>query len=296
MPITFRHYTNSPGVTEDSDRIRNFLITLGTAEFTYARWDWMITHTSLDQSAVGKIGMWEHRGALVGVATFDCQLGTAYCLTLPAYSSLKKEMLQYAEDHFAKNGEFSIVIADTDYDFQQMAAELGYIATKHRENDSVFYPDATPVQYELPPGFTLTGLDESLDLFQYGRVLWKGFNHELNGEGEYLHTPEHEQALKAEMLRPHVDLKLKVAAITSDGNLAAYCGMWYEPEVGYAVVEPVATDPAFRKQGLGKAVVLEGIRRVHSLGAKTVLVGSSQTFYYRIGFRPYASATLWRKK
>jgi predicted N-acetyltransferase YhbS len=91
-------------------------------------------------------------------------------------------------------------------------------------------------------------------------------------------------------------LSLKVAVVAPDGNFVAYCGMWYDPEAGYAVVEPVATDPDYRKMGLGKAAVLEGIRRVGELGAKKALVGSSQQFYYSIGLRPFSTATMWRKK
>ena len=72
--------------------------------------------------------------------------------------------------------------------------------------------------------------------------------------------------------------------------------MWYDPEVGYAVVEPVATDPDYRRMGLGKAAVLEGIKRVGKLKAKTALVGSSQQFYYSIGFRPFDTSTIWEKK
>ncbi|OZV13934.1 hypothetical protein CIW83_00390 [Tissierella sp. P1] len=71
------------------------------------------------------------------------------------------------------------------------------------------------------------------------------------------------------MIRPNVDLNLKVAVVAPDGNFVSYCGMWYDPEVGYAVVEPVATDPDYRRMGLGKAAVLEGIKRVGKLGAKT---------------------------
>jgi predicted N-acetyltransferase YhbS len=47
--------------------------------------------------------------------------------------------------------------------------------------------------------------------------------------------------------------------------------------------------------GLGKAAVLEGIRRVGDLGARKVLVGSSQQFYYSIGMRPYSTASEWRR-
>jgi len=32
------------------------------------------------------------------------------------------------------------------------------------------------------------------------------------------------------------------------------------------------------------------------LGAKIALVGSSQQFYYSIGFRPFATSTIWEKK
>jgi len=97
------------------------------------------------------------------------------------------------------------------------------------------------------------------------------------------------------MIRPNVDLKLKIAVVSPVGNFVSYCGMWYDPKVGYAVIEPVATDPQYRKMGLGRAVVLEGIRRVGELGAKTAIVGSSQQFYYSIGLRPFKTSTIWRK-
>jgi predicted N-acetyltransferase YhbS len=62
-----------------------------------------------------------------------------------------------------------------------------------------------------------------------------------------------------------------------------------------ALVEPVATEPAYRKMGLGKAAVLEGIKRCSELGATRAFVGSSQQFYYNIGFRPYTALTWWKK-
>ena len=137
-------------------------------------------------------------------------------------------------------------------------------------------------------------MKNTFDLFKYRQVLWKGFNHELNGEGKFQFSDEIDQAGKAEMLRPNVDLDLKVAVVAPDGNFVSYCGMWYEPEAGFAVIEPVATDPDYRKMGLGKAAVLEGIRRVGVLGATRAFVGSSQQFYYSIGLRPYSTASEWR--
>ncbi|MEA4888996.1 MAG: GNAT family N-acetyltransferase [Clostridiaceae bacterium] len=296
MSIHFRNYTKQAGITDDYAQVRAFLIQLGYAEFTYARWDWMATHSCLDKSAVGRIGIWEDNHTLIGIATFDCRLGEAFCLTLPEYSSLKKEMLLYAKNHLSRDDQFSIVISDKDYHFQDIAADLGFTATAEREYDAVFYLDKTSAAYQIPEGFHITSIKDTFDLYQYRRVLYKGFNHELNGEGEFRFSEKDEQEARDEMIRPNVDLNIKIAAVSPEGNFVSYCGMWYDPDGGYAVIEPVATDPAYRRMGLGKAVVLEGIRRVGRLGANTALVGSSQQFYYQIGLRPFATSTLWKLK
>lgn len=295
MNIKFRRYTDKAGITEDYHKVRDFFIKLGYAEFTYTRWDWMITHSYLDKSAVGKIGVWEYEGEIVGVATFDCQLGEAYCLTFPEYAFLKKDMLQYVKENISSEGEFRVIINDKDRYFQDIAQDLGFIPTTEKENDAIFYLDKTSTSYTLPEGFRITTMKDTFDLYQYLRVLWKGFNHELNGDGEFEFSKSKELMAREEMLRPNVDLNLKIAVVSPEGNFVAYCGMWYDPEAGYGVIEPVATDPDYRKMGLGKAVVLEGIKRIGELGAKRALVGSSQQFYYSIGLRPFATSTKWKK-
>lgn len=296
MALQFRNYTKQAGITDDYFKVREFLLKLGYVEFTYARWDWMTTHGHLDKSSLGKIGIWENENEIVGLATFDCELGISFCLTLPEYTFLKKEILLYAKSHLDKDGDFGVMIADGDLEFQDIAAELGFIATNSNESDAIFYPNKTSTAYDLPEGFKITSMNETYDLYQYGRVLWKGFNHELNGEGEYKFSQEVENELNESMIRPNVDLNLKLAVVAPDGNFVAYCGIWYDAKADYAVIEPVATDPNYRKMGLGKAVVLEGIRRAGELGAKTTLVGSSQQFYYSIGMRPYATTAMWREK
>lgn len=296
MSIKFRNYTKEAGITEDYHRVRSFFVKLGYSEFTYARWDWMVTHSYLEKDAMGKIGIWEDAGQITGIATFDTVLGNAYCLALPGYAFLKREMLLYAKSNLIKDNNSGLVISDADGEFQEVAAELGFVATGSKENDAVFYLDKTPTDYTLPMGFWITTMEETYDPFQYLRVLWKGFNHELNGEGEFKFSEEKEKAVNDEMNRPNVDLSLKIAVVAPEGNFVSYCGMWYDPGAGFAVIEPVATDPDYRKMGLGKAAVLEGVRRVGNLGANKAFVGSAQQFYYNIGLRPYATATEWRSK
>ena len=290
----FRSYTSQWGITGDYRRVRDFLIRRGCCEFTYARWDWMTTHPCLDRENVGKIGLWERNGQVVAAALFDCQLGDAFFITLPGEEGLREEMLSYGEKNLIQPGH-GVLVPDWDRDFQRFMAKAGYCATPQGESDAAFFLRETPLDYRLPDGFSITDMKERYDIWQYGRVLWKGFDHERNGEGLF-----EEQTLPedpdSEMLRENVALFLKVAAVAPDGNFAGYCGMWYDPAAGYAVVEPVAVDPQYRRMGLGRAVVLEGLGRVKAMGAKIALVGSSQPFYYRIGFRPYQRASLWVKK
>ncbi len=296
MSIRFRTYTEVSGITEDYHRVRSFLVDIGYSEFTYARWDWMATHGWLDPSAVGRIGVWEDADRIVGLATFDTRPGNVYCIAAPGYETLKREMLEYAEDHLAGDEGFRVVIPDTDVRFQDIAAKEGYVATDRGEHDAVFYLDRTSAEYRLPERFRITDMQETYDLYEYRRILWKGFNHELKGEGPLLYSPEEAQSAEMEMRRPHVDLELKIAVVAPDGHFASYCGMWYDKKAGFAVIEPVATDPDYRRMGLGRAVVLEGIRRVGTRGApdRPGRILPAVLLQYRIA--PFASASEWRRE
>ncbi len=294
MAVAFRNYAGGAGIGEDYFKVRSFLVRRGYSEFAYARWDWMITHPYLEPAALPKIGLWEEGGAVVAAALFDCRPGEAFCLALPEYADLKRDALLYARERLAGEEAFGVYIPDGDADFQAFATSLGLRAGEERELDAVFRVGKTSTEYRLPDGFSVTDMQETFDLCQYRRVLYKGFNHELKGQGAFRFSPEDARAAEREMLRPNVDLRLKVAIVAPDGNFASYCGMWYDEEAGFAFVEPVATDPAYRRLGLGRAAVLEGIARVGARGAKTAIVGSSQPFYYSIGFQPYAASTLWK--
>lgn len=63
MDVTFRNYTDKPGITADYHEVRAFFVKQGHDIFEYTRWDWMATHSYLDQSAVGRIGLWEREGS-----------------------------------------------------------------------------------------------------------------------------------------------------------------------------------------------------------------------------------------
>lgn len=293
MGITFRNYTNEIRFTDDFNKVCDFIIQNNikdkyTMNFPWNRWEWMFSRESYDPSLLSKIGIWEQDGKIVAVATFEDNYGDAYLLCSGDHTYLKKDMLQYAKKNLSKGGKIRVLISDSDRHLQRLAIEEGFRATTYKECVAAI-DCAQTLEYSLPDGFYVTSLADDFDLYKMNRVLWRGFNH----EGMAPEDDESIEGRRVSISGPHVDLDLIIAVVAPDGEFVAFCGMWYDPSTDFALVEPVATDPKYRKMGLGKAAVLEGIRRCKKLGAKVAYVGSSQQFYYSIGFAPVINETWW---
>jgi predicted N-acetyltransferase YhbS len=248
-----------------------------------------IKHVDLDS-----IGVWEAGGKIVGVVHPEHSQGTAYFQVDPGHTALKRDMLEYAEEHVSAQGggarRVAVYINDRDDDLQCLAADRGYVESDRREPMTSF-----PIRGALPPvsvpaGFRLQTLAEENDLKQVHRVLWRGFGH-----GD---TPPEEGIEERRFMQSAPDFRkdLNIVVKAPDGNFVSYCGMWYEPVHSVAYVEPVATDPDYRGMGLGRAAVLEGIRRCGELGAEVAYVGSALPFYLSIGFRQVYNRTAWRRE
>jgi ribosomal protein S18 acetylase RimI-like enzyme len=74
---------------------------------------------------------------------------------------------------------------------------------------------------------------------------------------------------------------LDIVAVAPDGELAAFCTLWYDDVTRTGYFEPVGAEPAHHRRGLGKAVMCEAMRRIKRMGATLVTVG---------GFTPAANA------
>lgn len=99
----------------------------------------------------------------------------------------------------------------------------------------------------------------------------------------------------APLYRPDLDL----VAVAPNGTLAAYAICWLDPASRTGEFEPVGTRAAFRGQGIGRAVVRAGLRRLRALGARAAYVtavGSNlaaRRLYESAGFRTGAVERLY---
>jgi GNAT superfamily N-acetyltransferase len=156
---------------------------------------------------------------------------------------------------------------------------------------SVFDVSEGSLDYDLPEGFSICSLAEENDLSKISRVLWRGFDHE--GEPDLDEELEDRKLMQS---APNFDKRLNVVVKTPDGHYGSYAGIWYEPSQNIAYIEPVATDPDYRRMGLGKAAVLASIKAFHSLyGANKAFVGTAMDFYLSFGFNHLYTNWAWKK-
>jgi len=296
MRIRVRSYKGP----EDFERVGHFLVKTyqprkKPGNWLQPRWEYMYYHPDLDESALNRIGVWEDDGNIVGVAVYEIRLGEVYFQIHPDFTHLKSDMLKYAEDHLyaeLDDGRRYVraYINDFDTEFESIARRQGYKKCEDTpEPESQFtITDPFPT-ISLPDGFQLKSLQDDNDINKIHRVLHRGFNH----PGE---PPEEgiEGRRKMESA-PNFRRALNIVVEAPEGSFASYCGMWYEASNKIAYVEPVATDPDYRRIGLGTAAVLEGIRRCGELGATVAFVGTARTFYTAMGFRKIFTRYPWIK-
>lgn len=296
MTVLSRPY-NRP---EDFPRVSQFLTDtyrpgIFHENWLQARWEYMHFHPWFDEDSSPKIGVWENDGKIVALVNYELTPGDAYFQVDPDFVYLKPEMLEYAEGNLRVknvNGQkkLTLWIPEFDVEFITIIRSRGYQQIEnHRDCWSVMnIPDAFP-PFKLREGFNLQSLNDENDLYKLSRLLHRGFNH----PGEPLADAVAEQ--RKMQSAPNFRKDLNIVVVAGNGAYAAYCGMWQDLVNKVAYIEPVCTDPDYRRLGLGRAAVLEGIKRCGEEGTATAMVGSEQPFYLSMGFQKLFSINPWMK-
>ena len=136
----------------------------------------------------------------------------------------------------------------------------------------------------LPPGCRVrafAGPGEISNRAGAQREVWQPWTVGNVGDDDYA----------AFMRLPGYHRDLDVVAVAPDGVIAAYVNGWIDPLNRVGDFGPVGARPAYRRQGLTRAVLLEGLRRMKAHGMDRVCVstGISNTaarrLYESVGFR-----------
>ncbi len=240
------------------------------------------------------IGIWENDAQeIVGVVNPDEHIswhsafGLAYFQRHPQCSFLLDEMIDYAEMTFANNGIVRIFITDGDEPFETLARKHGY----QKGNK----PDGYYMEYilnNLPPpclpeGHSIRSMADENNLAKRCKIFGLSFRHPDPKEWPTIFS--YKELQKAPDYRKDLDLYV----LDSHGQYVACCIVWLDERNKIATLEPVGSI----RLGMGREVVMEGLRRATALGAETAVMDSDLRFYQAIGFkRKYPYGYRWTKK
>jgi len=152
----------------------------------------------------------------------------------------------------------------------------------------------TPVaDYALPAGVVIRPLAGESEVGAYVDLQRAVF------ETESMTVDWRSRTLQQPQYVPDLDL----VAVAPDGGLAAFCICWLDRETDpvSGQVEPLGVHPDWRKSGLGRAILSEGLRRLQSHGASQISVetdsfrGPALELYESAGFGVIRDILVYRK-
>jgi ribosomal protein S18 acetylase RimI-like enzyme len=242
------------------------------------------------------IRLWhDNQGKLVAYAilgedpSFDCQV-------LPEYewSGIEVEAMAWAETrvselrkHDAKRWSGNFVSGARQNDAKRIAflEQHGFrYSGEFAEVNMLRSLDEPIPESVLPAGCHVRALAEAGDTSNRAgaeRDVWLPWTVGNVSDDDY-----------ARLMRlPGYHRDLDVVAVAPDGIIAAYVNGWIDPVNRIGDFGPVGARPAYRRQGLTRVVLLEGLRRLKARGMDRVCVstGVSNTparrLYESVGFR-----------
>jgi len=298
MSIKFRKYDVATDFKLVGDFLNeNYQPDNRDGNFPQPAWEYMHSHPMLDETSLDRIGIWEDAGKIVAVAHYESTLGESFYETHPKYAQLKPEMLAYAEKYlYGKTPEgktyLKAFVSDFDKEFVKLVKSQGYkMETDHRLHRPVTKLELNQSlpPASLPDGFALKSLEGENDPAKIELALWRGFDGTGKPPWDLIEGNKKKQSV------PSFRKDLNMIMVAPDGNYVAYAGTWFESVNKYAYIEPVCTDPDYRRRGFASTAIFEGVRRCKELGATVAYVGSTQPLYQSMGFKLLFTNHCWIK-
>ena len=242
------------------------------------------------------IRLWhDHQGKLVAYAilgedpSFDCQI-----LPEVEWSGIETEALAWAETRIielrkqdAKQWGGNFVSGARQDDAKRIAflEQHGFrYSGEFAEVNMLRSLDEPIPETVLPPGCQVRALAEAGEFSNRAtaqREVWQPWTVGNVSDEDY-----------ARLMRlPGYHRDLDVVAVAPDGVIAAYVNGWIDPLNRIGDFGPVGARPAYRRQGLTRAVLLEGLRRMQARGMERVCVSTgvsntpARNLYEAIGFK-----------
>ncbi len=302
-----RHLNGNEDIRQVREFLRECYLLNNRHEFCWSvlRWDYWIGHVNMniyhfDLKEV--VTIWEADGRIAAVSNPD-GTGEAFMQIHPAFfsDSLFREMLEIVErppliQNESEKESLLVWVGAQDSARKKILEHSGFQRSKflaeymRRRDYSLPIPETN-----LQDGYSIRPLMKEGELPARSWLSWKVF-HPDEPDEKYQGWEWYKNIQNTPMYQRNLD----IVAVAPDGELAAFCTVWYDELTQTAVFEPVGTHPAHQKLGLGKAIMAEGLRRAHQKGATLATVSSysaaAHALYKSMGFTDVDISEPWIKE
>ena len=213
------------------------------------------------------IHVWNDGKDLAGFVIDDA--GYVIARTADRRASSRMRLIEWSEKAFRASGRTSIELpaADDESELREALASRGYEPSGTFGRELVFDIDGEPPAAALPAGYRLVTIDAIGDdaYVALHRAAWSDIR-----PSDYSRTL-HDVVTAMPDFRPD----MVPVVLAPDGTPAAYCIGWFDAASLSVEIEPLGTHSAYRRLGLGRAIVRDIHRRASRLGARSVMVWGS---------------------
>jgi ribosomal protein S18 acetylase RimI-like enzyme len=260
--------------------------------------DWWRALLAEPETYLPTIPLWFSGETLIGFLWPE--EGSGDTMLHPQHRAAEPLLLAYAEQHLCKSAEeqgsklLMQVSLESNALRNQLLVEHGFVrSTDFLASHVIDLTDAPPLPH-LPAGFSLRAMDGNVtaaDLEARVNV------HRAAFDPSKLTLQKYQAARNSPTYRPDLD----IVAVAQNGDFAAYCIVWFDPQNRTALYEPVGCHPLYQRRGLGRAVLYEGMRRLRELGATRAHVNSwlddspGALLYRAAGFQQIGRFYEWHK-
>jgi len=227
--------------------------------------------------------VWETSGGEIAgaVHTSNEDPGEVFIQIHPDHTYLYEEMVEHAEGNLADRVDDVAWIkffVNDGSELESLLADRGY-RRLYRMPILEYEISGKEHPGKLPNGFAILSVaeEDNVDQRRMAKSIAFGAHY---APSSWPPAWTFREMQKAPDYRPELDLFIKAP----NGDYAAFCTIWADLKNGYANFEPVGTRVDYQRVGLGRALLLEGFRRMAQMGITRSFMDSTNSFYRRVGF------------
>ncbi len=248
----------------DFDSIMKFLGDLYNRTKSYENWFPDRFENSSDSREDG-VHVWEKidttydppKKEIIGLTSRDSP--SDFFLNVdPEFRHIEREMIVWIEKIYQdiqegkkKKEKLRINILEGNPAREALLTELGFHFNTLYGYYRIRSGKAPMPEFPSPEGFQIRAITKA-DYDQQALLIQRVFGH-----GEWFNAEVLEWLANCSFHIPELDL----VAVTPDNTIASFCTFRMDPHSKIISLEPMGTNPDYREQGLGKAILTEGIKR-----------------------------------